>query len=35
MNWLQAAFDWLEIFLFLDYMDDPDGEEKYEKENSI
>ena len=31
MNWLQGASEWLEIFPFLDYMDDPDGEEKYEK----
>ncbi len=31
MSWLQEALGWVEIFPFLDFMDDPKGEEKYEK----
>ena len=31
MSWLQEALGWVEIFPFLDFMDDPNGEEKYEK----
>jgi len=31
MNWLQEAYGWTDIFPFLDFMDIPNGEDKYNK----